>query len=680
MKALTDLLLSMFPNKAGLRTFARYRWPDTVARIDWSGARDVVFDRVAVQLRVEGRVAATMTELAETYPDHGDDIAETRRALLNAGETPGAPRGRFTLKHPPSDFVVRVEAAAKLRGDIVGGVTIHGVHGAGGVGKTVLARHIAAGLAVDHPDARIEVDLQATKVPLTPAEAMARVVHAFDPDAQLPADVDALTAVYHQTLAGQRALLFFDDAASAEQVGPLVPPAPCVMVVTSRQRVVLPGSRPLDLGRMSPAEGCALLLNLAPRLTPEEAEAVCGRCGCNALALRVVGSWLAERSDFAVSDALRPLRDWPQRSDFDVVRASLELSLAGLAPAAIERWSMLGVFAGSFDRRGLMAVWSEPDEDAALDRIGALVGRGLVEVESAGGVSRHRLHDRVRDFARERLGEQAAETFRRHAQHYGQRLAEMEDDHLKGHDAALGAFASFDVERSNIESGWRWSVGRLEEDEGAMRLACDYPDAGACILGLRQSPAEQVTWLEPALSAARGLGDRDAEGVHLGSLGSAQRALGDLTRATDCFEEGLVISRELGDRPNEAVYLGNLAEVHGDRGDLDRAIACFEKAVAIDRELGDRRREGTDLANLANACFEQGDIPRALKRFERALVIHRETGDRDGQAQVHFALALLHRSVGHRDWARSHAADAWRIRESLGSPLTDLTRRLLASL
>ena len=55
-------------------------------------------------------------------------------------------------------------------------------------------------------------------------------------------------------------------------------------------------------------------------------------------------------------------------------------------------------------------------------------------------------------------------------------------------------------------------------------------NAGAYVLPLRQHPHQRVVWLETALAAARGIGDRRGEANALGNLGNAYADLGETRR------------------------------------------------------------------------------------------------------------------------------------------------------
>src|SRR5262249_47685044 len=129
------------------------------------------------------------------------------------------------LPAPPADFTGRAGELRELLAAVkTGGVTISGLQGLGGVGKTALALKLAEQLKPDYPDAQFYLDLKGVTQPLTPRKAMEYIVHAYYPMMQLPQDDDELSALYRSVLDGKRALLLMDNAHDAQQVEPLRPP------------------------------------------------------------------------------------------------------------------------------------------------------------------------------------------------------------------------------------------------------------------------------------------------------------------------------------------------------------------------------------------------------------------------------------------------------------------------
>ncbi|MBN1513069.1 MAG: tetratricopeptide repeat protein [Phycisphaerae bacterium] len=546
------------------------------------------------------------------------------------------------LRPPPADFTGRKQELDELRKGIrTGGVTISGLRGMGGIGKTALALVLADELADDYPDAQFFLDLQGTgNTPLRPEDALAHVIRAYHPTAKLPDDLDSLCGLYHQVLHGQKALLLMDNARDAAQVSPLVPPEGCILLVTSRQHFVLPGLHPVDLDKLPPPDAAALLLKIAPRIAADAAR-LAELCGRLPLALCLAGGALAARKTLAVDAYVRRLTDTEKRlqaldkyrdqtAEKLGVAASLELSYDLLGEELAALWRALSVFPTTFDTLAAAAVWTlEPE--AAGEKLEDIRQFSLIDCDEK--MKRFSLHDLARDFAVSGLGtEEHDAARRRHAGHYLQVLRTANQLYLAGGDQFTAGLAVFDLERPNIEAGQTWSAAQAAEDDEAARLCSSYPGVGVHCLALRQHPRhERIPWLEAAVQAARRLEDRKAEGVHLGNLGTAYTDLGEVRRAIEFHEQQLVIVREIGDRRGEGADLGNLGLAHAALGGVRRAIEFHEQALVIDREIGDRRGEGADLGNLGIAYMAVGEVRRAIECHEKALAIDHEIGDRRGE-------------------------------------------------
>jgi Cdc6-like AAA superfamily ATPase len=116
------------------------------------------------------------------------------------------------------------------------------IAGAGGIGKTLLARQVARRLRTAFPDGQLFVDLRGTSdAPAAAADVLDGFLRTLGVDAErIPADADERGALFRTLLADRRTLIVLDDAGSAAQVRPLLPGAGCnAVLVTSRSR--LPG-------------------------------------------------------------------------------------------------------------------------------------------------------------------------------------------------------------------------------------------------------------------------------------------------------------------------------------------------------------------------------------------------------------------------------------------------------
>jgi tetratricopeptide (TPR) repeat protein len=547
------------------------------------------------------------------------------------------------LPPPPRDFTGRVRELEELMSRIErGGVTISGLQGLGGVGKTALALKLAELLVPRYPDAQFYLDLKgADKQPLSVADALSHVIRAYHPTAKLPEGEAELKSLYLSLLHGRCALILMDNASGREQVEPLVPPESCILLVTSRQHFTLPGLFAKKLGTLSPEESRELLLKIAPRIG-DRADEIAKLCGYLPLALRLAASALAERDNLSSADYVRRLSDAKKR--LELVDASLTLSYELLSPELQRLWRVLAVFPYTFNVVAAAAVW-ELEADASQDALGELLKYSLLDWDA--DTSRYRLHDLARLFADSRMSDDEARATRmRHATHYLTVLGECKAFYKKGGDAIKSGLALFDIERRNIEAGHEWAYRHLGEDEAAAWLCNEYPEAGVSVLRLRLHPREIISWLEAALKAAHKLKDRAAEGRYLGNLGYSYADLGEYRRAIEFYEQALIITREMNDRGNEGNLLGNIGAAYRNLGEIRRAVEFQEQRLAIAREIGDRHGEGAALNNLGIAYRNLGDARRAIEFYEQALAILREIGDRRGEGNTLGNLGVAYRNVG----------------------------------
>jgi predicted ATPase len=147
-------------------------------------------------------------------------------------------------------------------------VVISALAGAGGIGKTALALHWAYANQHRFPDGQLFVDLQGFSpagVPVEPSAAVRGFLDAFGVVSdRIPADPQAQVGLYRSLVDGKRMLIVLDNAASVEQVVPLLPGSPtCTVIATSRNRLggltTACGARLLDLDVLPASDAQALL-------------------------------------------------------------------------------------------------------------------------------------------------------------------------------------------------------------------------------------------------------------------------------------------------------------------------------------------------------------------------------------------------------------------------------------
>jgi hypothetical protein len=325
------------------------------------------------------------------------------------------------LRRTPDTFVGRDDVLADALNVIADGATMLALQGMPGVGKTTLALALGERLSADYPS-QVFLDLRGnTATPLPPIDVMRYVIQVHRPDKALPTTPKEIAGFYYSVLNGQHTLLVFDNAESAAQLQPLIPPKSCFLLTTSRQHFALPGLAVTELLPLAEADARQLLVNIAPRCAVEAAR-LAKLCGFLPIALCAVGSALAETIDLQpteFADRLERTRDRLQLTDPGSnisFQASISLSYKILSRARRRSFEALGILRGSFDLDAAAAIWNIKPEDGR-DMLGYLVRHSLVTYDES--IQRYSLHDLISTFAETRIPSWRRPLLRRrHALHF----------------------------------------------------------------------------------------------------------------------------------------------------------------------------------------------------------------------------------------------------------------------
>ena len=165
-------------------------------------------------------------------------------------DSPGAATAAATrtLPRDTANFTGRERELARLLEVLSpiavdsGMVGIHAIDGMAGIGKTTFAVHAAHRLAERFPDGQFFLPLHAHtpgQRPVDPADALASLLlTAGLAPQQIPPGLEARAARWRGQVAGKKILLLLDDAASHQQVRPLLPgTVGSLVLVTSRRRL-----------------------------------------------------------------------------------------------------------------------------------------------------------------------------------------------------------------------------------------------------------------------------------------------------------------------------------------------------------------------------------------------------------------------------------------------------------
>ena len=315
----------------------------------------------------------THKETARLLADalHLTGPARTQFEAVARGRDPGgagagaAAAATRTLPRDIASFTGRqqelqqlAEAAAGT-GRVVG---IHAIGGMAGVGKTAFAVHAAHRLADRFPGGQIFLPLHGHtpgRQPVDPADALAGLLLTLGvPAGQIPAGVEARMALWRDRLAERQLLLILDDAASSEQVRPLLPGAGgSLVLVTSRRHLsALEDATAVSLDTLPPGEAADLLVRLAGRagLRPDDPSVaeLTRLCGFLPLAIGMVARQLHHHPAWTPAGRVAELTAGVDRLELIAtenlsVAAAFNLSYADLTGDQQRLFRRLGLHPGA---------------------------------------------------------------------------------------------------------------------------------------------------------------------------------------------------------------------------------------------------------------------------------------------------------------------------------------------
>ncbi len=114
--------------------------------------------------------------------------------------------------------------------------------------------------------------------------------------------------------------------------------------------------------------------------------------------------------------------------------------------------------------------------------------------------------------------------------------------------------------------------------------------------------------------------DLRQQGAALGNLGAGYQALGNYSKAIECYQQHLNVAQQIQDHKGEANALLNLGNAYYTVGDIPKAIE-YHQQMAIIQASQDSQAEGQTLYNLGAAYYALEDHSRAIAYFEQYLVI-----------------------------------------------------------
>lgn len=542
------------------------------------------------------------------------------------------------------------------------------VCGAGGIGKTALARRAAHMSAEHYLDGQLYMDMRGTAgQPTSPGDALAQFLRSLGLPV-VPESLAERVAAYRTLLADRRVLVVLDDVADGAQVRELIPASSgCGVLMTSRRR--LPGidgaHHVPTLAPLSRAAATELFLRATEhagvdlRAEHDAVGKVVALCGGLPLALRIAAALRVHYHPRPTAElASRLARQGPDAFAYE------EQSVARSIGAGFERLD--DDARGLFLQLGLLVLptfgpWTAP---ALLDGTGVDAVAAMSQlaasymVEPAEPAVRYRFHDLTRGYAARRA---AAELAGQDARLAG--IARAYQGLLtltrRAHVAVCGG--DFEVVHSAVP-GWAAPPALLAEVDADASgwFELERPNIRAAVEHCAELGLVDICWdlavsahelcnvggyfddwratHVTALRACRAAGELRGEGVVLACLGQPALVASRREDTSDvaALERSVRLLAECGDRHGQAIALRTLANALRRRGQLARPLALFTEALGHYEVSADLVGQSQTLRFIGQTHLDQGDYAQALKAFGAAQVVAVTLGQQRVLAQTSY--------------------------------------------
>jgi tetratricopeptide (TPR) repeat protein len=534
------------------------------------------------------------------------------------------------------------------------------VSGAGGVGKTAVARQFVATHGPTlFPEGVIWLDGQNL------AQELARAARRYGWNAETDPTPEQAAISLNKELPGVGVLIVIDDLSDEKLLAYVPQPGgKSRTIVTSRRENLDIRGKTLRLERWSRAISRTYLRQAVSRLDREsddDLDLLSGFVQGLPLGLVMMSGVFASEKKRSAEEYLARLRAEP----LGALRGFVKDGDRGLVGTFLEAYR--GLSANERRVLGAIAACAQGTRQEIVAAVAGLEGSGcahqlrrltelfLVE-HREGADAPWALHDVVRMFTRALPDAEDADAahlawvrdhLRPTAEQAPREVSESEMAEAvtaleRQLDAEDGAWMGplFQLLYKHLTSKGRYATA-VDLGERLLALEGSLPtlESQASLLGnlgiwqgrLGNMP-KAIGFLERSLAISETLGRLDSQAIQLGNLGNCYLTLGDVPNAIEFLLLSLAINEQLGRVEDEALLLGNLGLAHRKLGSILQSIGYHHRALSIHERLGRLDSQAAQLGHLGFCYREQGDFRRAIDFHERALAIYERLERLDGQA------------------------------------------------
>ncbi|MFI6096359.1 ATP-binding protein [Lentzea sp. NPDC051213] len=568
-------------------------------------------------------------------------------------------------------------------------VVISAVSGTAGVGKTAFAIHWAHRVSSRFADGQLYVNLRGfgPYQPVSAGEALAGFLRSLgERNDEIPHDVEERGSRFRSLVAGKRMLIVLDNAATTEQVRPLLPgTSSCVVLVTSRDvlqgLVSRHGARRVNLDLLPVGQAIALLRMLIGFRVDDEPEAamtLVHECGRLPLALRIAADLAVMNPDVTLAELAHDLEDEQTRlaaldagdDPITAVRAVFSWSYRSLPPDEARAFRLLGLHPGRDFEPTSAGVLVGIGSAKARRLLDSLVRAHLAERTRSG---RYQMHDLIRvyaaDLARSEEPAIEQETALRRLFDFFLATASVAMDILypQERDRRPRVPTAGSAHLVDDRQAARW----LDDERTALlAMAAHTSHSNWAIFTIALSATiyrfmdshsyfdDAVTLHTAAVAAGHNRQDPVAVGRALHNLGSIYQRLGRYQEALAHLGQSLQATRQVGQPMVEAFALSDLGFVLMLLGRQDESLVNFSAALRLFEQERDVTGQGQVLNNIGMLLVRQDRCDEALDHMQQALVLFRQTGDGPRKGYALNDVGVVLQRLGRYTEALSHHDEA----------------------
>lgn len=562
------------------------------------------------------------------------------------------------------------------------------IHGMGGLGKTALAIQASRQVALSYPDGQLFVTFHSHhpgEVPLDTTEAARRLLEmtgmSLSSQSRGPRE---LFALWQQELTSTRMIIVLDDVPGVEAVTPLLPDSgDCLVIITSRSRLRLPGSFTMSLDMLPLQDAVTLFTRTAGTGNVDDSHALTRAvrlCGGLPLAIGLAATRLREDGSSAISEFADTLAELHARCEGPLA-AAFEMSYQGLTTTHQSVFRYLGMSPCPDFTAATTAAIADISEPEAERILSDLFECHLLEQAAP---RRFRLHDLLKAFADSCSREHDSDGERRssilrladYLQHNADRadrllypLRERIPSHGPRSPVADAEMGSPTEARGWLELEWRNTVvvARYAAEHEWHSRCAEIAHILAEFLDIRGCQDEAISLHSLAVRAYRDVADRAGIARASLDLGLAYQQRGDYKAALRHATEAQTISRETGDLRGQALAAGRIGSIYYYSGRLREALAYDQEARAFYSEAGDKNGEADAIFHHGTSSLDLGRVHDSIDNFNTALELFKGLGNERGLAKTLNSIAEVKRRQGFHREALQGYQEALSIYHRLGA-------------